>query len=887
MPLTLGTRLGPYEITGPLGKGGMGEVYRAKDTKLDREVAIKVLPSSVARDPERLARFEREAKVLASLNHPNIATIYSLEESPEGKAIAMELVDGTTLKAPLPLDTALNYARQIAEALEAAHDKGVTHRDLKPANIMVTPAGLVKILDFGLAAIARPDAGRGEDSPTLTMGMTDAGVIMGTAAYMAPEQAVGSAVDRRADIWSFGVVLWQMLTGKQLFSGDTTAHILASVIKDPIDFANFPETTPASIRELLKRCLDRDVKTRLQVISEARIAVQWAIANPTTTPDLTSVPSRERSPYIPWAIVAVFAIIAAAALWGWLKPKPAETKSLIRFSVPRTDQGNAPGLSRDGSRIAYTSGPTRQINILSWDQAEPRAIPGTQGAFPPEFSPDGESLAFVAADEANRAFLKKVTLAGQVQMLADVSGGAYRHPFWGADGNIWMATAQGIARIPATGGKFEVILPPTLGAGTPALPQLLPGGKGVLFSLQSRNGIRVLALDLDSHKQTVLLEDAGIGRFLPVAPDSERGYILYNRGGSLWAVPFDSAKLQTIGAAVPVQEGLAGGAAGLGVSAAGAIAYTPGAGDDGLQEPVLVSRDGKAQSLGAPPRIYGLPKLSPSADRVALEVRTSIFAAASKADAWIFDITRRTLNKATFGGDSKSNGWPVWTPDGKIVFAGYVLVGDTKRPDKVLLTSADGGGTPVTLAETADDISRFTTSVASDGKTVFGYANSQPAQLFALELPRSGAKPNELRTIFPSPSGRRYPYISPDGRWLAYESNESGIREIFVEAFPGSATRTQVSSGGATEPRWGRNGRELFFRQGAKMMAVEMQTSPTLRAGTPKMLFEDFPTAAYDVAPDGRFLMLRDVSTSQGDPPIHVVLNFIEELKRKVPLGGK
>jgi tRNA A-37 threonylcarbamoyl transferase component Bud32 len=488
MPLTAGTRIGCYEIVSPLGKGGMGEVYRAHDTRLDRAVAIKVLPDALARDAGRLARFEREAKVLASLNHPNIATIYGLEESPEGKAIAMELVDGATLQSPLLLNHALRVAIQIAQALEAAHEKGITHRDLKPANIMVTNAGVVKVLDFGLAGIGLTGSASGEDSPTMSAAMTEAGLILGTAAYMSPEQASGKTVDKRADVWSFGVVLYEMLTGERLFSGETVSHTLANVLQAPIDFAKV--NAPAPIRELLKRCLDRDDKMRLRDIGEARIAIQRYLADPK---DSTTIPSsafqaRVVRPWAGWTVAALALVAAGFLAWKLASAARPTDRPLLRFSVdlgPEAVRARriTAVISPDGTRIVYTaraSSGALQLYARRLDQSSGAVIAPLVSTLDPQpfFSPDGEWIGFL-----NGARMMKIPAQGGTAVTIGPTPGAFAFNggSWGDDNNIILGSAQGLWRMPGAGGTPQLFKE---GAGVQAFPQVLPGAKAVIFSQQ-------------------------------------------------------------------------------------------------------------------------------------------------------------------------------------------------------------------------------------------------------------------------------------------------------------------------------------------------------------------------------------------------------------------
>ncbi len=574
MRLSVGDKLGPYEILAPLGAGGMGEVYRAKDTRLKREVAVKVLPEAFARDSGRMARLQREAEVLAALNHPNTAQIYGAEEG----ALVMELVEGPTLgdlirQGAIPLEQTLEIARQIAEALEAAHEKGIIHRDLKPANIKIKPDGTVKVLDFGLATILQPTvtgATDPADSPTLTIGATQVGAIIGTAAYMSPEQAVGKPVDRRADIWSFGVVLFEMLTGQRLFTGETASHILAGVINGDIEFGKLPSATPAAIRHLLKRCLDRDVKMRLQAIGEARVA----IANAGNGAELAgAAPLQSRFGIVGWIAVAVLAVGAAVAGWGWWHASRPSEKPLVRLDVdlgpeislpsPENNPMSSVAVSPDGMRLAYlagsSAGPPR-LFTRRLDQSKAVELPGTNGAIGPVFSPDGQWIGFSAGGKYNKISVQ----GGAVVPLADMP---FAGAGWSEDGSIVTAAATGLIRIPSGGGAPTKVTELANGEVAAAFPQVLPGGKAVLFVSYAtlsadRASVEVVTL-ADGHRKT-LVPGGTSARYLPTANRS--GHLVYTNKETLFAVPFDLDRLEARGTAVPVLDDVAYQALSGGVS---------------------------------------------------------------------------------------------------------------------------------------------------------------------------------------------------------------------------------------------------------------------------------------------------------------------------------
>jgi Tol biopolymer transport system component len=887
MPLSVGDWLGPYEILAPIGAGGMGEVYRAHDTKLGRDVAIKVLPAALAQDPERLARFEREAKVLASLNHPNIAGIYGIED----RALVMELVPGESLQGPLPVETALNYAKQIADALEAAHEKNIIHRDLKPANIMVTPAGSVKVLDFGLAAVAQSsDPSNPVNSPTLTISPTRAGVIMGTAAYMSPEQASGKPADKRADIWSFGVVLWELLTGHRLFEGETISHTLADVLRGPIDFDRLPRETPSSICALLRRCLDRNVKNRLRDIGEARIAIEAAMQG---VPDKEPVPSSQR-PIILWgaaAIAALMSVIAVVAVWRLLHPVATQPRPVVRFNITVPSVAlsfGAIALSRDGSSLAFLGGPLHQIYVRTMDQLEARPIPGTSGAWLPCFSPDGHWISYIQLPAAGTSSyaLKRIALAGgPPQALVDHLVFTLDYPStqdWGADDNILFSNAGTLMRIPAAGGKPETLATPDAKKNELSYfgAQLLPGGKKVLMSVAPLSNVfgqdaKLVVLDSPTGEKKILLEHvSGIARYFSTGPSSAVGHIVYYDAGVLMAVAFDARRLETKGSPVPVLAAVQGSGSGtiplLGISSSGTLAYLVGASSSSAQNTLTwVDRKGVEQPIAAPPRAYVALALSPDGRRIAVGV------SASRHDTSVYDLARDTLRNLTSDGGSSD---AVWTPDGKRLI--YAAASRTIR-----WVPSDGSEPPSALTKATTD-SIYPTSVSPDGKVLLA-SNASVGKLWVLSLQKSDATPQSFLDSGPdSQSKKCCAVFSPDGRWIAYRDDETGRREIYATPYPGPGGKFLISTEGGIDPVWARNGRELFYSNSNKVMAVDIQTSPVFTAGKPKVLFEGNFRDNFDVSPDGkRFLMiklptLQQTSTDQ----LTVVLNWFEELRLRVPV---
>jgi serine/threonine-protein kinase len=885
MPLDSGARIGQYEVKSLIGAGGMGEVYRARDTRLKRDVALKVLPAALSRDPERLGRFQREAEILASLNHPGIAGIHGMAESGEVRAIVMEFVEGQTLPVPLPMDTVLNYARQMVEALEYAHDRGVVHRDLKPANVRITPEGQVKLLDFGLAkAIEDPlPSADPANSPTLTLGHTRAGAIMGTAAYMSPEQAVGKPVDRRSDIFSFGAVLYEMLTGQRTFTGATAPEILVAVAKDEPDWSKLPQETPQWLRGLLGRCLAKDRKQRLQAIGEARIAMERGGEGGAESPaQAGGLPHRWG-----WVAAGAMTAVAAVALWGWLKPAPPEPRPVTRFSIPLAQgQGKNPVtgmLSRDGSRLAIPGSAGAPISLRMMDQFESKPIPGTEGAGFSCFSPDGQWIAFTA-----NGTLKKVPVSGGAALTLAESAPGADMCHWGEDDTIVFGANAGLMRVPAAGGKPENIAAPDGKKGEASYeePQLLPGGKTVLFTIlgsQGINALQIAAVDLQTRNKQILLEGAGAAWYAPSGPDPSKGHIVYGRSGSLFAVPFDVNRLQA-GSPAPVLDGVTGfgGVALFGISDSGTLAYVSGGTVDlGTTTLVSLDRKGAEQPLAAPPRDYNraILRVSPDGGRIALAVQDLN---SLTQDVWVHDLARGSLNRITFDG---ANNNPVWTPDGKRLVFTFINSPGAQRGE-LRSVPADGSGSPTTLLAW-EGLPYTPATVSPDGKVLLAARprGDGPSGQVGQDIWSLALDPDTKPQLFlESPFNKRQMRFSPDGKWLAYTSNESRRPEIYVVPYPGPGGKTQVSTDGGTAAKWSRNGRELFYRNGKKVMAVEVETGAVFRAGTPKVLFERDGPDLFDVAPDGRFFMLKEQSQQAQASELRVVVNWFEELRRRVPL---
>ena len=860
MSLTANQKIAHYQIVAPIGAGGMGEVYRARDTKLDRDVAIKVLPEAFAKDDERLRRFEREAKLLASLNHPNIASIYGLEESDGVKALVLELVEGPTLaerigRGPIPVDETIAIARQIAEALEAGHDAGVIHRDLKPANVKLKEDGTVKVLDYGLAKALEGGAPRGEDSelsqsPTLTRQGTQVGTILGTAAYMSPEQAKGKRVDKRADVWAFGAVVYEMLTGERAFAGQDVSDTLAAVLRAEPDFEALPAGTPHAVRQALRLCLTKDLKARVRAIGDVALAIDGAFA---------SAPA-ERESARPSGIVGVAgfllgAIAAGVLAWSLLRPNPPQ---VMRFTT-EVDQlastaGEGAKITPDGKMLVYVGevDGERQVFRRSLDEADATAIAGTEGTQQIVVSPDAQWVGFHSS-----GLFKKVPLGGGTAVTIMKNTGA-RGFSWGDDGTIVYGTASGgLWRVPDTGGEPERLTEAAPGRNHNR-PYHLPDAKGLLFNDWSLDDSRIAVLPAGAREPRTLLEG--------VAPRlAPTGHLLFKREGSLWAVPFDLNRLDVDGAPVPVIEGIHASGAGAkryDVARDGTLIYVPG-----VPEPTgggridWIDRDGVVTTV--------VEQVSANAARVAPDGNRVVVRFSRLGGLWVFDIERRSRSLVS----PIRTDHVVWSPDGtRIAYLGHA--------DAIVrAVSANASGDEEILFESQGRGLR-PRSWSPDGRTL-ALDNFGDTDIWILPI---GGEPERF---IATAANERQPRFSPDGRYLAYVSDESGRNEVQVQSYPDLGDKWTVSTDGGMFPVWARDGRELFYRSQGHLMAVEVRTEPSFSAGTSRVLLDAQQLAAYtepfDVSPDGqRFLFVEDVSLSQKRSLV-VILNWTEELKRLVP----
>ena len=901
MTIAAGTRLGHYEITAKLGEGGMGEVWRAKDSQLGREVALKVLPEGFTEDAERAARFEREAKVLASLNHPNIAQIYGLEASGETRALVMELVEGPTLAerletGALPFNESLSVSLQIAHALEEAHEKGIVHRDLKPQNIKASIEGNVKVLDFGLAkamgpsgaASGGPSASRLAASPTLTLGATVQGMILGTAAYMAPEQARGTGVDARADIWAFGVVLYEMLSGRTAFAAETVPDTLAAVLTREIDWSALPETTPPAIRQLLRRCLERKPKNRLHHIADARIVLDEVIAgvaepaaSPVAAPAIVA-PARPR-----WLVpVVATAAVAAGFFTGRLLQAPGTASAARAIDVALAVPTGSTLVTQDLVELALsTDGRIQVVTVLDADgetrllirdlgETEPRLLPGTEGARSPFLSPDAKSVGFFVGSE-----IRRMALAGgpALRIATTVNVLASRGATWSRDGFVYFLpdTATGLQRVRENGGAVETVTRPDAERQerTHRWPAVLADGSAVLFtsdtmaSTEYYDDARIEAVRVATGERKVLLEGSSQARFLP--PDR----LVFARQGALFAVAFDPRRLEVRGDPVVVAQNVAtdvaSGAVQFALSETGDFAWIPGEAVGGQVQVAWIDADGTIEPSGLQDGVYTQLALSPDGRRVALTD-----ASAGNLSLWVGDFARRSLSRLIFEGSAATD--PTWSADGR-----RIAYADTQA-STVAWKPADGSGSEQILLQR--DVELFPASFSPDGRQLILERRAQRpvAQSDIWIHPVDGAGAG--RAFFESPQDEYHAELSPDGRWIAYTSLESGIQEVYLQPFPGGDGKWQVSTAGGAEPHWSADGRRLYFRSASGLFAVDVALDPGVELGVPRRLGTTIArgtlSKSFDVAPDGRILTLQRPAASRVSQQVNLALGWRARVDR-------
>jgi Tol biopolymer transport system component len=912
MPLAAGARLGAYEIIGPLGAGGMGEVYRALDSSLGRDVAIKVLPEAVAHHPERLARFEREARLLASLSHPNIAVVHGLERSAGSCYLVMELVKGETLaerstRGAMPLQETLDIFKQIAEGLEAAHGQSIIHRDLKPANIMVTPNGTAKILDFGLAKVVSPeDSGFLSQSPTLSSSPTMAGIVMGTAAYMSPEQARGDPVDRRTDIWAFGCLLYEAVTGRRAFPGRTTSDTIATVLREEPDWSKVAALAPLKVQLLIRRCLQKNPHVRLHDIADARIEIDDIAREPLAAAETGMVDGTRRLLMTPRTLgglaAAAVVLVALGALagvtWWPARMSPAGSsvaRVMITLPSPQAlEKGRFPpvALSPDGGLLVYaaaTDGGRTNLFLRPLDEQSARPIPATEGASTPFFSPDGRWLAFYAD-----GLLKKVSVAGGVPLTIGEAPPVWSAT-WGENDRIVFATtlaSSGLWEVSANGGAPTQITTPRPDEAQHGYPQLLPGGTQMLFSVRRANAWHLALLALDSREWAVLGNGRVIGEGAQYLPT---GHLVYTQSGGLVATPFDPASgtldQPPVSLLERVETSRFGGAYFAVAARSGTLVYVPAGTTVADRTLMRVDRDGRVAPAIETRGGYEHPAFSPDGRQLAVMMATE-----TGSDIWIIDLERATRTRFTADGTSA---FPVWAPDGSRVAFQSTAPGlrnlfwkplDATSEAQPFLNAADSAGAP-TWPNTGTDLlpgtlptlsgagPQFPTSWSPDGSTL-AFHERKPSGERDIWVVTAGGDPVPFLL---TPFDERSPRFSPDGKWLAYVSDESGRNDVYVQPFPGPGPKWLVSTDGGVDPVWSRDSRELFYRRDDQMMTVSVAAKGEFSAGRPQRLFDMRFDAGdngpnYDVSRDGTWFLMPRSDQAPAAGELHLVLNWFSEV---------
>ncbi|MBI3208230.1 MAG: protein kinase [Candidatus Solibacter usitatus] len=878
MALSTGEKLGPYEIVSKIGAGGMGEVYKARDTRLDRSVAIKVLPEHIARRKELRARFEREARAVASLNHPHICVLYDIgNQEGAGGYMVMEHLEGETLEAciergALPMEKALQYALQIADALDRAHRAGVTHRDIKPGNIMLTRDG-VKVLDFGLAkSIAKP----GPDDATIVNALTTEGTVLGTPQYMAPEQFEGKEADARSDIWAFGAVLYEMLTGKKAFQGKSFSVLLGAVLSADPPPMSVQTFTPASLERLVRRCLNKDPEERYQSMRDVVLDLR--------TPPAEPAAKATKSPRRAWAAAAVCALAAAVLGIGYYRATRPLERPLTRFQIPSPENAvvRNVSVSPDGRRLAYVvrgPGGASRIWVRSLDTLESHALAGTDGATAIFWSPDSRFLGF-----GTRGKLKKVAVSGgPAQAICDLSGPMFGGA-WAADGTIVFGHSGQVMRVPEAGGTPAAVAAHDLTQQVGS-PSFLPDGRHFVYAVMGRGSDRgnttiyLASLDAKTDAKTAkkLVSVENLTSVVYAAsPDASLGYLLFTRDGSLMALPFDARRLEPAGAAVPIAEGIARASGAFSASAAGLAAYLTGADAD---ESRLLWFDRAGKQLGqiGPAAPYSNVQVARDGKLVLTDQ-----IAKGVSHLWSADPVRAIFTRVNPGENNDYAGQAI-APDGRVAFtytAGGVA-GD------IYVRHASGAGAPEAVVKSA--LVKHPSDWSADGRFLM-YDEHGPQKMDLLIVPMTvGAGERKPVPFLATPANETDATFSPDGKWIAYSSDESGRYEVYVQGFvPGQTPaagigKWQISTAGGSKPYWRRDGKELYYIAGNKMMAVAVKSAGTkFEPGVGVPLFDTRTTgwAPYAVTPDGRFLINTQEEPEENASPITVVLNWTSALKK-------
>ncbi len=864
MALTAGSRLGPYEILAPLGAGGMGEVYRARDTRLERTVAIKVLSGELSHDSTRRERFQREAKALSGLNHPHICTLHDIGNDGGTDFLVMEYLEGERLaerlkKGALPTEQLLRVGVEIADALNKAHRLGIVHRDLKPANIMLTKSG-VKLLDFGLAKLVvaamslSPVAGEDAEAtamPTASQGLTAEGTIVGTLHYMAPEQLEGKEAATHSDIFALGAVLYEMATGRKAFEGKSSASVIAAILTvEPLPVRSFQPLAPPALERLIQRCLAKDPEERWQSAHDLKLELEW-------------LAEKGSEPEVPLARASVGV-------------QPSRAMRLAVALSPHAPlvigERHALALSPDGMWLVYggLSGERKRLYLRMMEQTQPKPLDGTENGSGPFFSPDGRWIGFFA-----RGKLKKVGTSGGTPVVicdAPESRGAT----WGPDDTIIFAPSQssGLWQVQAAGGSAAGLTIPDVDARevTHRWPHFIPGSQALLFTVgrtgsASYDEAAIAVKFLDSGEQQIVIERGTDARFVPP------GHLVFARGGSLLAVPFDPNSCRARGSPVPVLEGVmteTTGSAQWSCSEAGSVIYVPGGRRGTAHHLVWVSRRGEVQALPGPPRAFEEPRLSPDARRIAVGVR------ASTSDVWIYDLKRNTLMRLTYEGDNFA---PIWMPDAKSL----AFSSNRKGPSNVFWMRADGSGPAETLLESEFDQVPGSWSPQGRLLALSEYHPETGVEILVVPIQKN----RQAVRVPPAGFNKWSPAISPDGRWLTYASDESGEPEVYLRPFPRLGEKIQVSNNGGGEPVWAKSGKELFYRNAESVMAVALRAGPRLRVSKPRRLFENAFVGGgaavyvpnYDISADGRlFLMLKEAEEQTTFRQVEIVLGWVGSL---------